>query len=239
LCAPFRQTPLKRADIDKEMDLVTELPALFAERRLARLSGTGLNVEALKILLKADARLARDAATNIEPLLKRAVELEPRLTIANRHLAAIYERRAEYDKAIAQYRAILAVEPENVLALNNLAYALAERQRQPQEALPLAEKAYRLSQVPDVADTLGWIHHLLGDNAEAARWLEKAVTDAPKAIDIRIHAAIVHADLNDLARARLELQAAEKLDPLIGERPEVKALRARLKLDVDARVPIS
>ena len=77
------------------------------------------------------------------------------------------------------------------------------------------------------------------NNAAAARWLEKAVTDAPNAIDIRIHAAIVHADLNDLARARLELQAAEKLDPHIAERPEVKALRARLKLDVEARAPIS
>jgi uncharacterized protein (TIGR03790 family) len=239
LCAPFRQTPLRRADIDKDMDLVTELPALFAERRLARLSETGMNVEGLRILLKADARLARDAGANIEPLLKRALEVEPRLTIANLHLATMYERRAEYDKAIAQYRAVIAVEPDNVLALNNLAYALAERQHQPKDALPLAEKAYRLSQVPDIADTLGWIHHLLGDNAAAARWLEKAVTDAPNAIDIRIHAAIVHADLNDLARARLELQAAEKLDPHIGERPEVKALRARLKLDVDARVPTS
>jgi uncharacterized protein (TIGR03790 family) len=237
LCAPFRQTPLQRAEIDKGMDLATELPAIFAERRLTRLSETGLNLEGLRILLRADARLARDAGTNIEPLLKRALEVEPRLSIANLRLAALYESRAEYDKAIERYRAIIAVDPNNLIALNNLAYALAERQHQPKEALPLAQKAYGLAPAPEIADTLGWIHHLLGDDAAAARWLDKAVTDAPNMIDVRIHAAIVHAALNDLARARQELQAAEKLDPRIGERPDVRALRDRLKLDLDALAP--
>jgi uncharacterized protein (TIGR03790 family) len=238
LCAPFRQTKLSRAEIDKGMDLVTELPALFAERRLARLSETGLNPEGLRILLRADARLARDEATNIEPLLKRALEVEPRLTIANTHLAAIYEARSEFDKAIEQYRAAIAVDPENAIALNNLAYALAERKHQPREALPHAEKAYRLAPLPGIADTLGWIHHLLGDEATAARWLEKAVADAPNSVDILVHAAIVHAALNDLAKARLELQQAAKLDPRINERPDVQVLRARLKLEiVETRVP--
>ena len=239
LCAPFRQTPLQRADIDKGMDPVTELPALFAERRLKRLSETGLNLEGLRILLKADARLARDEGASIEPLLKRALEVEPRLTVANIRLAAIHEGRGEYDKAIAQYRSVIAVDPENVIALNNLAYALAERQHQPKEALSIAEKAYRLSPAPEVADTVGWIHHLLGDDGVAARWIDKAVADAPNAVDLRIHAAIVHAALNDLAKARLELQAAEKLDPRIDERPDVKALRARLRLDVEPRAPNS
>jgi tetratricopeptide (TPR) repeat protein len=237
LCAPFQQTPLQRAEIDKGLDPATELPAIFAERRLARLSETGLNLEGLRILLRADARLARDAGTNIEPLLKRALEVEPRLSIANLRLAALYESRAEYDKAIERYRAIIAVDPDNLIALNNLAYALAERQHQPREALPIAQKAYGLAQAPEIADTLGWIHHLLGDDAAAARWLDKAVTDAPNMIDGRIHAAIVHAALNDMARARLELQAAEKLDPRIAQRPEVQALRARMKLEVDTGLP--
>jgi uncharacterized protein (TIGR03790 family) len=232
LCAPFKETPVRRADIDKGMDLATELPALFAERRLAALSGTGLNPDGLKILLKADARLARDEGANIEPLLKRAVEVEPRLTIANLHLAAIYEARSEHDLAIEQYRAAIGVDPENRVALNNLAYALAERKQLPKEALPLAEKAYRLAQSPETADTLGWIHHLLGDDAAAAPLLEKAVAEAPDSVDILVHAAIVHAALNNPARARLELQKAGKLDPRIDERPDVRALRARLKLEI-------
>jgi uncharacterized protein (TIGR03790 family) len=240
LCAPFRQTPVRRADIDKGMDLATELPALFAERRLARLSQTGLNAEGLRILLLADARLARDEGMDIEPLLKRALKAEPRLTIANLHLAAIYEARREYDTAIEQYRAAISADPENRVALNNLAYALAERKQQPKEALPLAQRAYRIAQSPEIADTLGWIHHLLGDDAAAAPLLEKAVAEAPNSVDILVHAAIVHAALNDAVKARLELQKAEKLDPRIDERPDVRALRTRLKLEIiDMRVPRS
>ena len=232
LCAPFQQTPLRRADIDKGMDAETELPALFAERRLARLAETGLNLEGLKILLRADARLARDEGANIEPLLRRAVEVEPRLTIASLRLAAMHEARAEFDQAIEQYRAVIAVEPQNVVALNNLAYALAERKQQPQEALPLALRAYRLSQTPDVGDTVGWVQHLMGDNQAALPWLEQAAAAAPNSVEILIHAAIVHAAVNDLTKARQRLEAAEKLDPRIGTRPDVQKLRTRLKLEI-------
>ncbi|HYN08734.1 MAG TPA: TIGR03790 family protein [Vicinamibacterales bacterium] len=231
LCAPFQQTPLRGEDIDKGMDAETELPALFAERRLARLAETGLNVESLKILLSADARLARDDGANIEPLLRRAIEVEPRLTIAHLRLAAMHEARAEFDQAIEQYRAVIAVEPQNVIALNNLAYALSERKQQPKEALPLALKAYRLAQTPDIADTVGWIHHLLGEDQAALPWLEQAAAGSPNSVEILIHAAVVHAALNDLTKARQELQAAEKLDPRIGTRSDVQKLRTRLKLE--------
>jgi uncharacterized protein (TIGR03790 family) len=239
LCSPFQQTPLRAADIDRGMDPVTELPALFAERRLARLTGAGLNLEALRILLKADARLARDEGASIEPLLRRAVELEPRLTVASLRLAATHEGRAEYDQAIELYRKIIAVEPDNVIALNNLAYALAERRRQPKEALPLAEKAYRLAPVADIADTLGWVHHLLGDDRTALAWIEKALASSPNKVDLLLHAAVVHAALNDVTTARERLQAAEKLDPKVADRADAKALRARLKLELDRRLPMA
>ena len=93
-------------------------------------------------------------------------------------------------------------------------------------------KAYRLSQTPDVGDTVGWIHHLMGDNEAALPWLERAVAAAPNSVEILIHAAVVHAALNDLPKARQELQAAEKLDPRIGTRPDVQKLRTRLKLEI-------
>jgi len=229
LCTPFARKTLSAAEIDKGMDLSTELPALFAERRLALLSESGMKVEGLKLLLLADARLARDEGANIEPLLKKAVEIEPLLTIANLRLAAAYESRGDYDRAIEQYRQIVATEPQNAIALNNLAYALADRQKKPEEALSFAQKAYRAAPAPDIADTLGWIHHLLGDDESARPYMDKAVAGAPGKVDILIHAATVYAALNDVAKGRETLQAAEKLDPSIGGRPDVKTLRARLR----------
>jgi len=234
LCAAFPRKPLSPTDIDKGMDLSTELPALFAERRLAVLSETGLNVDALKLLLIADARLARDEGANVEPLMRRAAEIEPRLTGANLRLATMYESRHEYDRAIEQYRLVLAVDPLNAMALNNLAYALAERKQKAEEALPLAEKAYNVSPSPVIADTVGWIHHLLGDDESARSWMEKALTGAANNADVLIHAAIVYAGTNDLVKARETLQAAEKLDPAIAARADVKELRVRLKGALDA-----
>jgi tetratricopeptide (TPR) repeat protein len=229
LCTPFPRKPLSSEDLHQGIDPETELPALFAERRLALLSRGGLQVEALKLVLKAEARLGREDRANSDAFLARAVELEPRLAPANLQLAAGHEERGEYDRAIDRYRRVLAVEPQNIIALNNLAYALAERQHLPKEGLPLAEKAYRLAPTGAIADTLGWIHHLLGDDRAAAPFLEGAVISAPDNVDVLIHAAIVHAALNDLAKARRELDAAEKLNPKIGERADVKALRERLK----------
>jgi hypothetical protein len=48
-------------------------------------------------------------------------------------------------------------------------------------------------------------------------------------LDIRIHAATVHATLNNPARALAELAAIEKIAPKAMEREDVKALRARLE----------
>jgi uncharacterized protein (TIGR03790 family) len=240
LCVPFPRKTLSTNEIDNGMDLTTELPALFAERRLALISESGpkvdgLKVDGLKLLLMADARLARDEATNVEPLLRRAVEIDPRLTVAYVRLASAYEQRREYDQAIEMYRRVVDIEPQNALALNNLAYALAEHQKKPHEALPLAEKAYALAPLPAIADTLGWIHHLRGDDESARPWIEKAIAGAPDGVDILIHAATVYAGLQNLAKARETLQAAEKLDPTIGGRSDVKALRVRLK---DSETPL-
>ena len=228
LCAPFPRKELVPGEIAKGIDPETELPALFAERRLAILSRGGLNRAALKLLLKFEAEQAQGQRTNLEPLLTQATDLEPRLTAANMLLAAFYEERRDWGKASDRYRRILAVDAQHVVALNNLAYNMATYDNAPKDALPLAERAFRLSTAPAVADTLGWIHHLLGDDRTAAPLLAQAVAGAPGSAQILLHAAFVHAALNDTTTARAELDAAEKLDPHITDPADVKALRDRL-----------
>ena len=119
--------------------------------------------------------------------------------------------------------------PSNPVLLNNLAYALAEYQHNPTDALPLAEKAYGLARLPTVADTLAWIHHLRGDDHLAAPLIEQALAAVKDTADIQLHAAFIHAGLGDLPRARTELDAAVKLNPALADRPDVKALREKVK----------
>ena len=49
------------------------------------------------------------------------------------------------DGAIQRYRKVIAVQPNNAIALNNLAYSLAVHKKQPEEARPLAQRASALA----------------------------------------------------------------------------------------------
>ena len=229
LCTPFPRKPLTAADLSKGIDPATEMPALFIERRLAILSKGGLNVEALKLAIRAETQLRNGNKPEAEKAWIRATEIEPKFIVAHLALSNMYEEAKDYAKANDRYRKILAVEPNNIIALNNLAYSIAVNEQQPTEALPLAEKAYRATNSPVIADTLGWIHHLLGDDRAALPLMDRAVAQVRDNADILVHAAIVHGALNDFTRAKAELDAAEKLDLSVRDRPEVKALRAKIK----------
>jgi uncharacterized protein (TIGR03790 family) len=229
LCTPFPRKPLTAADLSKGIDPTTELPALFIERRLAVLSKGGLNLEALKLSLRAETQLRAGNKAEAEKAWIRATEIEPKFIGGHLSLASIYEERKDYSNANERYRKVLAVDPGNVIGLNNLAYSIAVNEQQPKEALPLAEKAYRATNSPVIADTLGWIHHLLGDDRAALPLVDRAVAALRDNVDILVHAAIVHGALNDFARAKAELDAADRLDLTVKDRPEVKALRARIK----------
>lgn len=229
LCSPFGRKPLVDGDLHKGLDPDLELPALFAERRLALATQSGLNPVAVKLVLKLDGQLARGDRSSVEVILMRATELEPRLSAAQVQLGAMFDERGQFDKAVERYRSALATDSSNVVALNNLAYDLAVHGGSVSEALTLAERAYRLAPTAVVADTLGWIHHLLNNDRLAAPYLEAAAKALPGNADILAHAAVVHGALGDLERARTELDAAIKIDPRVTERAEVKALRERLK----------
>lgn len=228
LAAPFQSRALADAEIHQGVDDATGLPALFAARRLDLLARSGLNREALTLFLRAQTLAARDRTADIEAPLSRAVDLEPRLTAADLQLADYYESRGLHEKARARYTRILTVEPDHAIALNNLAYSLAVHANQPAQALPTAERAFRLSRVPNVADTLAWIHHLMGNDRAASPLIENAVAEAPTSVDLLIHAAVIRAALGETTRARAALDAARRIDASVAGRAEVQALAAIL-----------
>ncbi|HUL72422.1 MAG TPA: TIGR03790 family protein [Vicinamibacterales bacterium] len=229
LCTPFPRTMLTPSQIAKDIDPTTEFPALFGERRLAFLATGGLNVEAVKAAIRAEALKSRGNDAEAEKATEEAFRLEPRLSGAAVTLGAAYDARGDHAKAIETYRRALTAAPENVVLLNNLAYDLAEYQHDPTDALPLAEKAYGLARIATIADTLGWIHHLRGDDRLALPLIEQAMAAIKNNADVQIHAAFVYAALGDVAKAKPALDAALKLDPTLADREDVKALREKVK----------
>jgi putative PEP-CTERM system TPR-repeat lipoprotein len=124
-----------------------------------------------------------------------------RFYLAERDLA-----RKDYRAASSRYRELLALQPENALILNNLAWALAQ-QNDP-GALGYAEKAYALAPSnAAIADTLGWMLVERGDTKRGVELLAKASSTAPNALEIRMHYAKALIKTGDKAAARKELEA--------------------------------
>ena len=231
LCAPFPRKALTQADIESSIDAATELPSFFAARRLAnaRRLAPQSRPETIALLVRAQTRLAYGNTMGARETLEQATAADPTLVVANLQLAQLYEQDARYEMAIERYRSVLAKQPDNVTALNNLAYALAVHRKLPAEGLPLAKRAHALARSSaSVIDTLAWIEHLLGHDGTAGPLLTEAVRRAPRNAEIRLHAAIVYAAAGQSTDAAAALKAALLLDPELEKREEVRQLKARL-----------
>jgi Tfp pilus assembly protein PilF len=186
--------------------------------------------EAARAMLRGQARLSRGDRSGGQTALEEATALDATLVEAHLMLASEYEGQSAFDKAIERYRLVLASSPDDVVALNNLSYALATRKADAAGALPYAERAMQLSggRSPEIGDTLAWVQHLLGRDREAADVLARVVKAQPAQPAYRLHYATVLAALSRLDEARAELKEAVRLDPGLEKSDEVTALRAKL-----------
>jgi uncharacterized protein (TIGR03790 family) len=229
LCTPFPRQTLSPDQLYKPVDAETGLPGLFSERVIEVLRTEGTNPEAVKLSLRAQVSINNGNEAEANALYERAFALEPRLTLVGLRLAGIRDAQGDHAGAIAIYRKALAAQPNTIVLMNNLAYDLAEYQHDTEDALPLAQRAYGSIRDPNIGDTLGWIHHLRGDDRMALPLAEEAVAAMPKSAEVQMHAAFVHFGVGDLVKAKAEIETAVTLDPKLADRDDVKALRAKLK----------
>ena len=79
-------------------------------------------------------------------------------------------------EATALNRKVLELDPNNIVALNNLAWALCEQNGQYQEALELADKGLKIApNYVDLLETRGVILYRLGQFEKAAEDLARCV----------------------------------------------------------------
>lgn len=120
--------------------------------------------------------------------------------------------------------AAVRADPRNAEAANNLAYQLAEEERDLPKALRLAKTAVKLAPKQGyIVDTLGWVYFKKGRMPEARHWLARAVELSPGDGELRAHLACAHLKAGELPGAYVEMQKALALAPYM---PEVRSLRA-------------
>jgi tetratricopeptide (TPR) repeat protein len=120
--------------------------------------------------------------------LARANEILPGNATVIGTLALTLESSGNRVDALRAYRATLDVDPDNAIAMNNLAFLLAETDGDLNEALQLVRRAMTL--LPDsmeVADTAGWIHLKRGENDAAIGLFAQAVAGDAKEEGFRDH----------------------------------------------------
>jgi uncharacterized protein (TIGR03790 family) len=231
LCAPFRQRVLTRTDIDDAIDPETQFPKLFSERRVAALQKTvaAASEAAVRLVARAEALVIRGDRAGARTTLEEASRAAPKAPYIHLQLGLVYDQERDHNAAAESYRRVIELQPQNVVALNNLAYILVTHRKAPAEALPFAERAAALAPLNGaVLDTLAWIEHLLGNRAAASRRISLAVQTAPNNAEIRLRAAIIYAANGARSLAESELQQVLKLDPTLNDSEEVKQLRGDL-----------
>jgi len=120
------------------------------------------------------------------------------------------QMQKDYPAAIAKYRAVLEVNPEHAVSLNNLAWLLGEAGDP--KALEFAERAYR--QAPfnaSVVDTLGWTLVKTGEVDRGTQLLRLASNLAPGDNEIRLHLGTALIKSGDKEGGRRTLEPLTKL----------------------------
>jgi predicted Zn-dependent protease len=150
----------------------------------------------------------------MQPVLSRALALEQ------------LNRRSE---AAPLYEQILKAEPDNVVALNNYSFFLADQGNNLDQALSLAQKARsKAPNDPMIADTLGFIYLKKNLPENAASIFTELTGKYPGVALFHIRLANAYLQAGNKTKAKQELEEARKNKPSKSDLDEIQKLAARL-----------
>jgi len=111
----------------------------------------------------------------------------------------------KHDEAKLQYVQIVELDPDNIVALNNLAWQL--RKENPEKALEYARRASETApDSPEVLDTLAVVEYMNKDYSRARRSIERALAGSPDNPSLQYHSAMIVAALGEKALAVVTLE---------------------------------
>jgi len=124
---------------------------------------------------------------------------------------AMLERQKKVDLAEAQFRKVLAIDPDHAGALNYMGYMLVDHGMRVDEATGMIQKALEID--PDngaYLDSLGWAYYQQGKFDEAERLLIRAIDKIGQDPTVHDHLADVYFKLGKIKEAVTQWQAALK-----------------------------
>ncbi len=186
-----------------------------------------------------DASLAEDIPEAVS-ILETAVAKFPEEEKLRYYLGSLYDKQGNQDKGLEQMEEILKINPQNVDALNYIAYTWTQKGIRLNDAEQMLKKALTLK--PDngyVQDSWGWYLYTRGRNSEAVVELEKAAKLKPNESTILEHLADAYLKSNLREKAFQKYVDAAKVadDTDSRQKLEGKANTLRQELVQAGRLP--
>jgi tetratricopeptide (TPR) repeat protein len=169
-----------------------------------------------------------------EDILLMVLQREPNSRQAIAAMAMLLQVSGRGPESAELYRKVLEVEPNNVVAINNLAWVLCEDEGKLQEALTLANRGLKLApQYLDLIDTRGVIYYRLGEYDKSVqdfkRCVELYLPTSPSSVASRFHLGRVYAQIGQKEQAvELISQALESDNDIGGLMPTDRAEARRI-----------
>jgi putative PEP-CTERM system TPR-repeat lipoprotein len=195
----------------------------FSEQAYAR------QASAANFLEVMENRKASGQQTSALRAMQQWLESHPDDIAVRLALSDILQAGNDMQAAQLHYRKVLFLQPDNVHALNNLAWNL--RVENPAKALEYIRRAARVAPgEPAVLDTMAVIEHLNGENGRANASIQRALAAAPDNPSLLYHQAMIDAALGNTAAAIAALEALlGAADSDFPERAEAAELLRKLK----------
>jgi tetratricopeptide (TPR) repeat protein len=160
---------------------------------------------------------------------KALLDVNPKQASAHMLLATIYDLQKRFDLSEKHYRAALDVNPNFVAAANNLAYILADQDKDIEEAFNFARMAKeKFPNDPNVMDTLGWVYYKKGLYDSAIGEFTDCLEKMPENAAVIYHLGMAYYKKGDMENARAELEKALKMDENFNGADEAKRILAEL-----------
>jgi tetratricopeptide (TPR) repeat protein len=157
------------------------------------------------------------------------LDINPNQTAAHMLLGTLYDLQERFDRSEKHYRAALDINPNFVPAANNLAYILADRDKDIDDALKFARLAKEnLPDDPNVMDTMGWVYYKKGFYDSAITEFTDCLAKMPENATVIYHLGMAYYQKGDLENARAELKRALKLNENFTGANEAKRILAEL-----------
>ena len=162
--------------------------------------------------------------------LKKAHDILPNNSLILNTLASVLASAGQKKEAKAAYENALRIDSDNPVALNNLAYIIAESPGGDlNQALTFAQRAnQKLPQAYEIADTLGWIYLKKNLPDNALELFKNNVSKVPTNSTYRYHLGMALFQKGDKVHAKQELQTALTNNPSKEEAANIKELIGKM-----------